>query len=600
MKRSRFRRRLAVWWWCVALATVATFALALASFPSYLRASGPEAADADVWLDSLYRTLQLFVLNWEASPRPIPWMLQSARFLAVFVALSTVILALCQLFRERLGALFLWRRHDHVVVCGLGQKGIDLVHDLRAQGQQVVVIEGQEDHPDLAGCRALGATVLVGPPADPLFLAQARVHRAATLLSLFQEDAASIETLMRAYRLNANRSQGRLRCILQVFDHETRLLLEEHETFKNGHKPVSLELFNLFDIGAQVMLRESPALFRRAEIRRLLLVGMGWMGQTLLQRVLRSWQIDRLARRQEQAAARPGPTGPGGKLEALEVIIVDHDGRQIESHPAAHGLPGKEDCNLNFQEMDVQGPDFLAGKYLPPQDSGNTIDAAFVCLPDDRLALLTAVRLRDRFGPSLPIVVRMTSRRGGAELLTAPGMESVHVVGLFDLAGTMPLVTNATAEMLAREFHRDYVLYQYAHGQTPETNEFLVPWHQLDQEMQDSNRQAAGHIDVKLKAVGCEKFPVRAVGELFEFTPDEVERLAIVEHNRWCEERRGKGWTFGRVKDREKKTSPALVPYDDLPDVTKEFNRTAIRRIPVWLAKAGFGIRRVADSPIQA
>jgi hypothetical protein len=267
----------------------------------------------------------------------------------------------------------------------------------------------------------------------------------------------------------------------------------------------------------------------------------------------------------------------------------------VEARLAAQGLIGKEHFKVMSHGMDVEGDDFLAGKFVPQQDAGNTIDAAFVCLPDDRLGLLTAVRLRERFGQNLPVVVRMSSRVGPAELLTGPSMEGLHVVGLHDLASTMPLVTNATIEMIARGVHRDYVLDQFAHGQTAQTNPVLVPWHMLDEGLQESNRQAAGHIDAKLRAVGCERILVRAVERLFEFAPDGVDRLARMEHDRWCEERCRAGWTFGTAKDVKKRISPALVPYDNLPDATKEANRTAIRRIPVWLAKAGFGIRRLAE-----
>jgi hypothetical protein len=207
---------------------------------------------------------------------------------------------------------------------------------------------------------------------------------------------------------------------------------------------------------------------------------------------------------------------------------------------------------------------------------------------------LTAVRLRDRFGPALPLVVRMTSRRGGAELLTSQALEGVHVVGLHDLAGTMPLVTNATTEMIAREIHRDYVLDQFAHGQTAQTNSALVPWHLLEDGLKESNRQAAADIDAKLKAIGCEKYPVKTIETLFAFTEKEVEFLARGEHERWCAERRRAGWQFGPVKDVEKKVTPFLVSFENLPEETKESNRTAVRRIPVWLAKAGFGIRRLA------
>lgn len=36
-------------------------------------------------------------------------------------------------------------------------------------------------------------------------------------------------------------------------------------------------------------------------------------------------------------------------------------------------------------------------------------------------------------------------------------------------------------------------------------------------------------------------------------------------HDSWLEEKRAAGWTFGPVKDAEKKQHPCFVPYDELP-----------------------------------
>jgi hypothetical protein len=180
-------------------------------------------------------------------------------------------------------------------------------------------------------------------------------------------------------------------------------------------------------------------------------------------------------------------------------------------------------------------------------------------------------------------------------MLTAGAAAGVHVVGLHDLTATLALITQAELEMIAREIHRDYVLEQYAQNPTADTNPVLVPWHRLDAGLQESNRQAAAHIDAKLRAVGCERHPARSIPTLFAFTPQEVERLARMEHERWCAERRRAGWRHGPVKDVANKRSPYLVEFDALPEETREANRSrSVRRIPVWLAKAGFAIRRVS------
>lgn len=40
-------------------------------------------------------------------------------------------------------------------------------------------------------------------------------------------------------------------------------------------------------------------------------------------------------------------------------------------------------------------------------------------------------------------------------------------------------------------------------------------------------------------------------------------------HNSWLEQKRAEGWTYGAVKDAEKKEHPCFVPYDMLPTSQK-------------------------------
>lgn len=69
-------------------------------------------------------------------------------------------------------------------------------------------------------------------------------------------------------------------------------------------------------------------------------------------------------------------------------------------------------------------------------------------------------------------------------------------------------------------------------------------WHDLSPELQDSG--IAG---------------VEAAAD-FGVTPEK-------QHEEWVADKLAHGWTYGEVKDEEKKTHPCLVPYDQLPDTQK-------------------------------
>ena len=84
-------------------------------------------------------------------------------------------------------------------------------------------------------------------------------------------------------------------------------------------------------------------------------------------------------------------------------------------------------------------------------------------------------------------------------------------------------------------------------------------------------------------------YPSQRVASL---SSSEVECLAILEHRRWIAERTKAGWVYGATRDVELKTSPYLVPWEELPEHAREWNRSAIRSIPALLAADNLAIVR--------
>ena len=109
-------------------------------------------------------------------------------------------------------------------------------------------------------------------------------------------------------------------------------------------------------------------------------------------------------------------------------------------------------------------------------------------------------------------------------------------------------------------------------------------WSELDESRKDSNRAQARDIPVKLRSIGCTIAPLHDIrAPAFEFTDEEFEMLAIAEHKRWVTERLESGWTAGD-KDAARKTTPYLIPFEDLPDDIADLDRDAVRQIPAALA----------------
>lgn len=71
-----------------------------------------------------------------------------------------------------------------------------------------------------------------------------------------------------------------------------------------------------------------------------------------------------------------------------------------------------------------------------------------------------------------------------------------------------------------------------------------------------------------------------------------IEGIAKNVHEVWAKSRIDQGWTYGEERDNIHKKHPCLIPYEDLPEIEKDYDRdTAIGTLKLIL-KLGFKITR--------
>lgn len=71
-----------------------------------------------------------------------------------------------------------------------------------------------------------------------------------------------------------------------------------------------------------------------------------------------------------------------------------------------------------------------------------------------------------------------------------------------------------------------------------------------------------------------------------------VEAMAKNVHEVWAETRIAQGWTYGPERNDQLKHHPCLVPYEELPEEEREYDRnTAIGTLKL-IQKLGFKISR--------
>ena len=71
-----------------------------------------------------------------------------------------------------------------------------------------------------------------------------------------------------------------------------------------------------------------------------------------------------------------------------------------------------------------------------------------------------------------------------------------------------------------------------------------------------------------------------------------VEQMSNNVHEVWAETRIQQGWTYGKQRNDELKTHPCLVPYEELPEEEKEYDRNTSIGTLKLIMKLGFKISK--------
>lgn len=527
--------------------------------------------------DLLYQSVQLFVLQLQVLPGKTPWTLDVTRWSAAAVSFYAVLRAGSVLFAGELDRWRLRRLTGHVVVCGLGRKGLQLALDFLARGDRVVIIEKDEENDHLLAAREAGALVVLNAAADEAILRQARVAQASVLLAVTGDDGANIETAMVARRLVHREAPGRttpLRVHAHVGDLRLCGLIRASKVLVS-EEPVEAAPFNIHEAAARVLLRDTPLDRERLlpgdpRFVHLCIVGFGQMGESV---ALQAARLLHLA------------NGSRARMTLIDRKAEERRRRFLGRCPGFTAV-----ADLDVLEGDVEYADVLGQLEEWGRDPGRLLDIV-VCFDDDRRGLACALALIERLRERrVPVRVRMSQEAGLSTLARGTGTGSwtgrISVFGMIDRLCTRESVLGESLDQLAREAHEDYLRRKVAQGEAPGSRPSLRPWSELDEFYRESNRQQADHIPVKLRAIGChtEPTPLDADTGGFAFTPEEVELLARMEHERWCARHLLDGWRWGDTHDELARTHPCILPWEKLEERYRDNDRGAVRHIPELLA----------------
>ncbi len=401
LKKS-WRGNLRHWWqdmkWPV-LITLAAISLVLGyvGFAKYAAAQGETPSS----LDLIYQTLQLVSMNSGLVPGPINWQLQVARFLIPALTVFTALSALAMIFSEQMQVFKLWRIRDHVIICGLGRKGALLVEQFRSLDLDVVVLEQDEGNDWLEISRGLGAVVLVGDAADPDLLHQAKVGRAKYLIAVMGDDGANAEVAVQAQEMMRERTAGVLTCLIHIVDPQLYDLLREKELAHQNLSSYRLELFNIYDRGARLILKSVRDVESQGTPSHILVIGMGKLGEGVVLYAIQDWRENN-----------------SSTVERLQITVIDRNADSKAESLCVRYPQLEQVCSLLPLQMEIDSPDYLRAEFLHDAPGQDDVEQVYVCLDNDSLGLQAGLSLLHQMKTrKVPIVIRMVEDTGLATLL---------------------------------------------------------------------------------------------------------------------------------------------------------------------------------------
>ncbi len=507
----------------------------------------------------------------------IPLQLSIAQFLIPLIALVGAGKLFFINLRRDLRVVLARRARHHIIVCGLGETGRQMVESLRDTGRNAIAITLDADDTNALACEQLGATVLRANAHQRNILELAGIRHADAIIATTGSDAQNLEIGLRAVEAASGRSGEPLKIVAEVRSDWLMDNLLNHRTAVLGGAGTEFQIFNLRANSARALLRS--AAFERTFVRagenpRIVLAGTGALALEVTRRVICS------------NFALPGVR-----------LAVSAFGREVSDGDVL--LPKSWQDLSSLADFDFHKAVFLPGDSGAWPDiigalKARRTDAVIVALADDEAALHTALQFRHALDVldqlATPVFVRLKEQSRLGEFLRhveAHPLLPDRVVAFGDLHEmTAPdVLLGGELDRMARAAHEVYLASRAGGGQSPAD----VPWAQLPERFKSANRDLADFIPTALRLAGYRL--ARDAGAIAAFDEGTCETLARAEHWRWCIEKRARGWHYAEARNDILKQTPLLTDWSNLPEDTRRFNCALAAQIPDIARAAGYGIR---------
>ena len=532
------------------------------------------ALGVSAWLDqgqpfsnALYKSIALFDIgntNYDGTNKVIlsDPRIRVGRWTGLTAVFGTAILALMALLQERVALMMArWLRQDVVVV---GSDGVAIkAFEAARQAKKSVVWLGA---PNL-GTSTINSIALPWPPEDQAKSVLEHAGDAAHVLIAQPDDASALAVVRSARRAAPN-------AWITVLMHDVRLAEDAAETFNEPRTRVLSQAA----VAARALSLEHPPFLmakERGHTRvHALLVGFGRTGQAIARDLI--------------------VNGRTTYLDKPRITVIDPRANALAAVMRVRAPEVDQSADLAFVDGEI-GSSAIAPDMQTLSRAvvdGGPVTAVYVCLRHDSDALATAGMLQSfmRMASGEPPMIFVRLRDAGVVSTATEGQRGLDTLTSFGELESILKASeflSAAPDAAARAFNEAYRASLTPEMLNDPDNRAVRPWDTLEETYRQANRDAVAHIPAKLASAGIDPKLWRGVTGIPALSHDiclfrdaqELEALAMLEHERWNAQRRMDGWRWADLpaKDEARRLHPSLAAYEDLTDPVKEYDRIYVR-----------------------
>ena len=592
-------------WSLVGALAILTFFLGCAGYVQIMNFA-PESGE-NTWWDVIYATLQLYIFEGPDATNGWPLHLQLARALAPMIVLYAAAKAVWAQVEERVVRYGLYfRKRRFVVVCGVGETGYRIAKDYCLNSnKRVVVIDKDSTNALAAELANYGAIVITGNAMDPMVLMNARLIYAKELFLCTSDDKANIAIAKAVERLTHDLSEREvqrmesqakrheklvagqspqlgMRCFMCVDSPDIYEVFRAHSFFEANSSRFTIRVFNRMETMARNIFRScAPDIYylpRESSDAAMHVLFIGFQAlsrELILQTALTAHYTDL-------------------RLPKVTVLCREEYRDQVARFKQRYPHLGKT-VEINYFYADPMTVGFDEWNQMQAE---TPFSVCYVAMQHDVEGILSARRLnrlrRLNALPPINFVVCLNQQNYLADIIDddflpisldkspLPDFEPIEYFEVLDETISIDVVVNEALDVTARTMHNAYVKTLISRGEAVENNASLINWSDLPEHKKQANRNAAAHIDVKLRISDCVAYSAEAADAEVTFPGDEamLESLAQLEHRRWMADKHLAGYSYGEQRDEDRMLHPDLIPWADLTEGDKQKDRDTILQIP--------------------